>query len=57
MINVTKTFAPGKDEVFPAWQGMQYLHDMLTGDPKHRHLDNDRYATIGWDSIRDVLRH
>ena len=55
MINLTKTFAPAKKEVFPAWQGMQYLHDMLTGLPKHRQLDNDRYPEIEWSSVKSVI--
>jgi uncharacterized protein YbjT (DUF2867 family) len=55
MIKVTKAFAPGKDEIYPAWQGMQYMHDMLSGLPKHKHLDNNRYRAIRWDAIADVL--
>lgn len=56
MINVTKTFAPGRDQVFPPWQGMQYLHDMLSGLPKHNKLDNARYANINWDSIEAIMK-
>ena len=33
VINVARTFAPGRKEAFPAWQGMQYWHDMLSGKP------------------------
>lgn len=55
MIKVTKTFAPGRNETFPAWQGMQYLHDMLSGVAKHQHLDNSRYPEINWTSIKAVL--
>jgi nucleoside-diphosphate-sugar epimerase len=55
VINLTKTFAPSKDEIFPAWQGMQYLHDMLTGLPKHDRLDNNRYPAIKWQPIESVL--
>ena len=55
VIGITKTLAPGRTETFPAWQGMQYLYDMLTGLPKFKSLDNDRYGKIHWDKIRDVL--
>ncbi|MEO6287229.1 MAG: NmrA family NAD(P)-binding protein [Dyadobacter sp.] len=55
MIKITKTVFPQKEEVFPAWQGMQYLHDMFTGLPKLEPLDNDRYPAIGWTSVREVL--
>jgi hypothetical protein len=56
MINFTKTVAPGKGEVFPAWQGMQYLHDMFTGLPKLHPLDNDRYPGMKWTSVKEVLK-
>ncbi|CCH53584.1 NmrA family protein [Fibrisoma limi BUZ 3] len=55
MINVTKTLSPQPNEVFPPWQGMQYLHNMLSGQPKFQTLDNDRYPGIRWTSVRDVL--
>ena len=55
LIKVTKTFAPGKDETFPAWQGMQYLYDMLTGLPKFPRLDNSRYKQIHWTKIEEVI--
>jgi nucleoside-diphosphate-sugar epimerase len=56
MIKMTKLFSPGKNEIFPAWQGMQYLHDMLSGKPKLERLDNDRYSHIKWVKIAEVLR-
>jgi uncharacterized protein YbjT (DUF2867 family) len=56
MIKVTRALAPQKDEVFPAWQGMQYMHDMFTGLPKLHPLDNDRYPNIKWTSISEVLK-
>lgn len=56
LIKITKFFAPGKNEVFPAWQGMQYLYDMLTGIPKFQQLDNDRYKNIKWEKIKDVIK-
>ncbi len=46
---------PAKDEVFPPWQGMQYLHNMLSGLPKLQPLDNDRYPDIRWTSVQDML--
>ncbi|MBC6988855.1 NmrA family NAD(P)-binding protein [Hymenobacter sp. BT491] len=56
MIKVTKTLIPAKDEVFPPWQGMQYLHNMLSGQAKLTEpLDNARYPEIRWTSVRDVL--
>ncbi|MCE7066606.1 NmrA family NAD(P)-binding protein [Dyadobacter sp. CY326] len=55
MIKITRTLAPQKDVVFPPWQGMQYLHNMLTGKPKLDPLDNDRYPEMRWTPIREVL--
>ena len=55
MIRIMRTIAPARDEVFPPWQGMQYLHDMLSGLPKLEPLDNGRYPEIKWTKIREVL--
>jgi uncharacterized protein YbjT (DUF2867 family) len=54
MIKITRFLAPQKNVVFPAWQGMQYLHNMFTGLPKLQPLDNDRYS-IEWTSVREVI--
>lgn len=42
-------------EIFPPWQGMQYLHNMFTGLPKLQPLDNERYNGIGWTTVQEVL--
>ncbi|WP_310396949.1 NmrA family NAD(P)-binding protein [Hymenobacter sp.] len=55
MIKVTKALMPTSDDVFPPWQGMQYLHNMFTGLPKLTPLDNARYPDIRWTSVRQVL--
>ncbi|TDH21634.1 NmrA family protein [Segetibacter sp. 3557_3] len=55
MIKITRTVAPNKDDVFPPWQGMQYMHNMFTGLPKLNPLDNDRYPHIQWVTIQQVL--
>ena len=56
MIRITKTLAPQPKEVFPPWQGMQYMHNMYTGLPKLQPLDNDRYPDMHWTTVEDVLR-
>ncbi|GAA3981686.1 hypothetical protein [Hymenobacter antarcticus] len=43
------------DDVFPPWQGMQYLHNMFTGLPRLASLDNARYPEIQWTSVREML--
>ena len=55
LIKVTKTLMPTTDDVFPPWQGMQYLHNMFTGLPKLAPLDNARYPEIRWTPVREVL--
>ncbi|WP_026351096.1 NmrA family NAD(P)-binding protein [Dyadobacter beijingensis] len=55
MIRIMRTIAPARNKVFPPWQGMQYLHNMLSGLPKLEPLDNARYPEIKWTKIREVL--
>ena len=55
MIKITRRLVPAPKEVFPPWQGMQYLHNMFTGLPKFESLDNDRYPDIKWTKVREVL--
>ncbi|WP_223648821.1 NmrA family NAD(P)-binding protein [Hymenobacter psoromatis] len=55
MINITRRLAPAPGEVFPPWQGMQYLHNMFTGLPRLEPLDNARYPAIKWTKVREVL--
>ena len=55
LIKVTRTLAPGRNEIFPAWQGMQYLHNMLSGRAKLTSLDNARYPDLRWTPVREVL--
>ncbi len=55
LIKVTRRLAPAPREVFPAWQGMQYLHNMLTGLPKLTPLANDRYPGLRWATVQQVL--
>ncbi|SFP74541.1 NmrA family NAD(P)-binding protein [Hymenobacter arizonensis] len=55
MIKATKALMPPSDDVFPPWQGMQYMHNMFTGLPKLQPLDNARYPDIRWTPIREVL--
>ncbi|MGI4735355.1 MAG: NmrA family NAD(P)-binding protein [Janthinobacterium lividum] len=55
MIRVARRLAPAPGEVFPPWQGMQYLHNMFTGLPRLAPLDNARYPEIRWTPVREVL--
>ncbi len=55
LIKVAKTVAPGKKDLYPAWQGMQYMRDMMEGRAKIDHYDNDRYPGMHWTSVRQLL--
>ncbi|MDX5438340.1 MAG: NmrA family protein, partial [Pontibacter sp.] len=55
MIKITRTVMPGNGDVFPPWQGMQYMRNMFGGAVKLEPLDNERYAGITWTSVKDVL--
>lgn len=55
LIKITRVFAPGTGELYPPWQGMQYMHDMYSGLASTEVLDNDRYPRPRWTSARDVL--
>ena len=55
LIKVARMVAPAEREVFPAWQGMQYMRNMFDGRAKLEPLDNDRYPGMRWATTRDVL--
>jgi nucleoside-diphosphate-sugar epimerase len=55
LIKVARTFAPGEKELYPAWQGMQYMRNMFDGRAKLAPRDNDRYPGMRWTTARDVL--
>ena len=55
LIRVARTVAPARQEIFPAWQGMQYMRNMFDGRAKLAPLDNDRYPGMHWTTARDVL--
>jgi NmrA-like family len=43
----------GEKELYPSWQGKQYLHSMFS--VQNTPLDNDRYPDVQWTSAIDVL--
>ena len=45
----------GEKELFPKWQGMQYMHSMFSGLAKLEPLDDDRYPDVQWTSAREVI--
>jgi uncharacterized protein YbjT (DUF2867 family) len=55
IIKITRKLAPGNNELYPAWQGMQYMHNMIDERSTIEKLDNDRYPQIKWTTVNDVL--
>lgn len=55
LIYMVRALTPASEKPFPAWQGMQYLRDMMSGRGKLLNLDNDRYGQREWASVRDIL--
>ena len=52
---MVRALSPKSDDAFPAWQGMQYMRDMLSGRGKLTPLDNARYGKTDWTSAEAVL--
>ena len=55
VIRLVRAVAPGKRSVFPPWQGMQYMHDMFSGQGKLAPLDNGRYPGLRWTKVAALL--
>ncbi|MBC7919857.1 MAG: NmrA family NAD(P)-binding protein [Ferruginibacter sp.] len=55
IINTTRFFSPSKKELYPAWQGMQYMRDMMEGRIIFQKYDNNRYPTLKWTSVKEFL--
>ena len=47
--------APGKNELYSAWQGMQYMHNIIDKRNTIEKLDNDRYPGLKWTSVAELL--
>ena len=55
LIKITRKLSPEKNELYPAWQGMQYMHNLIDKRANIDKIDNDRYPGIQWKTVRDVL--
>ena len=55
IIKVAKFFNKGGEDLYPAWQGMQYMRDMMEGRAVIKSHDNDRYKNIHWTSVKEFL--
>lgn len=55
MIKLTRFFSPSKNELYPAWQGMQYMRDMMEGRILFQKYDTQRYPNLKWTSVKEFL--
>lgn len=55
LIRLTRFFSPSRKELYPAWQGMQYMKDMMEGRVIFTSYDNDRYGNLSWTTAREFL--
>lgn len=55
IISIMRKLMPAPDDLYPPWQGMQYLRDMLSGNAKLEPLDNQRYSHVRFTTVKDVL--
>ena len=55
IIKISKTIAPAKDELYPAWQGMQYMRNMMDERATLNTTDNNRYPDMKWTTVKDLL--
>jgi NmrA-like family len=45
----------GETELYPKWQGSQYMHSMFTA--QNNPLDNKRYEDITWANAQAIISH
>ena len=55
LIKMTRFFSPLKNKLYPAWQGMQYMRDIMEGRIIFQKYDNDRYLNMKWTSVKEFL--
>jgi uncharacterized protein YbjT (DUF2867 family) len=55
IIKIARTIAPAKNDLYPAWQGMQYMRNMIDDRSNLTTLDNNRYPDMSWTTIKEVV--
>lgn len=55
LIKIVRTCSKPSTDLYPAWQGMQYVHGMFSGLGKLEQINNNRYDGIQWTSTKEIL--
>ena len=54
IIKLTRRLSKDTRELYPAWQGMQYMHNMYSGIAKFDRVNNDRYS-MSFTNVKQLL--
>jgi len=55
IIKIARKISPGKTDLYPTWQGMQYMRNMMDERATLKTIDNNRYADMKWTMVKDLL--
>ncbi len=55
IIKIARFMSPSKTELYPAWQGMQYMHNMIDDRASIDNFDNERYPNLHFTTVNDLL--
>lgn len=55
LIKVARLLAPSPKELYPAWQGMQYMRNMIDKRADLTATDNLRYPSVQWTTVKEFL--
>ncbi len=55
IIKIARFMAPGKKELYPAFQGMQYMRNMIDERSQLDIFSNNRYPNMQWATVKDLL--
>ncbi len=57
IIKLTKFFTGGSKELYPPWQGMQYMRDMMEGNIQLQPTyDNNKYGNLNFLQVPDFMK-
>lgn len=55
IIKIAKLFSPSKNQLYPAWQGMQYMRNMMDERSTLESTDNNRYSDMKWTTVKELI--
>jgi uncharacterized protein YbjT (DUF2867 family) len=55
IIKIARKFDSDEKELYPAWQGMQYMRNMIDTRSTLHQIDNDRYPNMRWTTVKEML--